>query len=95
MDLLFSGKGHEVFKGLSVNEISTQAVGRLLVRTFLLAWFAVVGITVSLCDTPSCDCRVICALVGMGSGCVLFMQVVCAQLARHYRAGLSQPGSMA
>lgn len=78
-----------------MNEISTQAVGRLLVRTFLLAWIAVVGITVSLCDTPSCDCRVFCALVGMASGCVLFMQVVCAQLARYYRAGLSQPGSMA
>jgi hypothetical protein len=72
------------------DQLDSNTLLRLLVRTILLTFSAVVGLTVSLCDTPSCGCKVFCAWVGMASGSILFIQIACAQMERYYRGGLGQ-----
>ena len=69
------------------DQLDGKTIVRLFVRTLLLTWFAVVGLTISLCSTPSCGCRIACALIGMVSGSILFIQISCAQIERHYRGG--------
>jgi hypothetical protein len=66
---------------------------RLLVRTILLAWFTVVGLTSFLCDSMSCGCRILCAMAGMTCGAILFLQIACAQIARYYQHELENQSS--
>jgi hypothetical protein len=75
------------------DQLNSETVFRLFVRTLLLAFLAVIGLTVSLCGTPSCECRILCALVGMASGATLFIQIACAQIERHYRGGFDNRAS--
>jgi len=76
------------------DHLDSNTILRLSVRTLLLSFFAVIGVTVSLCGTPSCGSKVICALIPMASGGTLFTQIVCAQVARHYRDGLGTQTSL-
>jgi hypothetical protein len=75
------------------DQLSSDTVLRVFLRTLLLTFFAVVGLTISLCGTPSCECRVFGAWVGMASGATLFIQIVCAQIERHYRGGFDHRAS--
>lgn len=68
------------------DRLVAQTVLRMLIRTILLSWFGVMGLTISLCDTMTCGCRVLCAMVGMSCGCALFLQIVCAQLVLYFSA---------
>jgi len=43
-----------------------------------VTFFAVIGLTASLCDTPSCGCKVFFAFLGMAFGSVLFIQIASA-----------------
>jgi hypothetical protein len=76
------------------DQLDSNTILRLLVRTVLLTFFAVIGLTISLCGTPSCGCKVFCAFVGMASGSILFIQIACAQMERFYRGGLGTHSSL-
>ena len=75
------------------DQLNSQTILRLFVRTLLLTFFAVTGLTVCLCGTPPCECRILCALVGTTSGATLFIQIACAQIERHYRGGFDNRAS--
>jgi hypothetical protein len=59
-----------------------------------VTFFAVIGLTASLCDTPSCGCKVFFAFLGMAFGSVLFIQIACVQIERFYREGLGSESSI-
>lgn len=64
----------------------------LFVRTFGLSLFANLGLCVALSGGDiSCDARLTSAIIGLTSGSVLFIQVVCVQIARYYRARALAP----
>ena len=67
------------------DQLGPMTVLTLIVRTFTLSLFTVVGLCLALSNDPSCSLKEIGALVGMASGSVLFAQVACAKIARHYR----------
>ena len=75
------------------DQLDGKTIVRLFVRTLLLTWLAVVGLTISMCTTPSCGCRMLGALIGMASGSILFIQISCAQIERHYRDGTGSRSS--
>ena len=79
------------------DQLDNKTVVRLIVVPFFLAWFTVVGLTAALCVTPSCGCRLLCAVVGIASGAVLFLQIACAQIERYYQGAaqcqVASPGA--
>ena len=76
------------------DQLDSNTILRLFVPTLHLTFLAVVGLTVSSCDTPSCGCKVFGAFVGMACGSVLFIQIACAQIERYYRGGLGTESSV-
>jgi hypothetical protein len=71
------------------DQLSGNAILRMLLVTLAQVWLGVIGMTMSLSGTmPSCGGRVICAIVGMAASGSLFVRIVVAQLERFYRGGL-------
>src|SRR5579863_5180510 len=76
--------------GAMPDQLSAKAVLYLFITTLIQVFFAVVCITMALCESVSCGGRVVCAIVGMASGGTLFTRIVCVQLGRFYRGGLGR-----